>query len=235
MLNLSAVFDLIVQGNYGDVVYYFDYSIGFGSFSDLLVLAPAIGGGLILWEEMINKAYYQMLVRTSRTRFIISHIVACIIVSASCMVIVLLSVLGTLSLFLPFIEQNPERLIDLQQDFHGYLWQGGSCIPFVLFYCFLAAMNGILWGSFTLMVSTYTNNVFVILMCPIIASQASNIFLALIDAPNAIKPYHLLSGYFVLGDTLLQEIPIVILIYAAYLFPCIGHSASRIRRRIYDD
>lgn len=234
VLNLSASLGQIIAGNYEDVIYAFDYSLGAGSFTELLVLAPAIVGGLLFWEEAENKAYILMLIRSKRWKYIASHIAACMILSAFCMIAAQLIVWFSLSIFLPFVTPDAGRLLDLQNDFHGYLWQSGSIVPYILFYSFLAGMNGMLWGTFSMTISTFTRNPFVILFCPLIAYQGLNIFYSLTNASNSIRLDHLICGYFVLGTTASQELLKLLVIFGLYLLPCIILTAMRIWRTVYE-
>ena len=233
ILNLGALLPLIISGQY-DIVFYYDYSIGFGSFSSLFVLAPAISCGLTFWEEA-HQSYYRLCVtRMKKREYLVSRIVCVMLISAFSAIIVVGILFLGMRVFLPFIENESDRLIGLQQDFHGYLWAKGGVVDYIIFYMLLAGLNGMLWGVFSFTVSTFTEHPFVILASPVIASQALDILYTLTGAPNMIQPYHLMSGYFILGETMEQELLRIAIVFVAYLVPLIMVFTKRAWRMIYE-
>lgn len=233
ILNLGALIPQIIAGQ-SDIVFYYDYSLGFGSFGSILTLAPAISCGFAFWEET-NQYYYRFIVtRISRKKYLSSRLLSVMLAGALSAVTIMLSLFCCLAVFLPLVENDASRIASLSQDFHSYLWLDASNVAYIVFYTILAGLNGMLWGLLSLVISTYSENMFAILASPIIASQALDIIYSLTGAPNAIQPYHLLSGYFVLGDSMPAEVGWLVVIYAVYMFPLILTFLNRARRIVYE-
>ncbi len=233
IMNLGTMIPFILQ-NQNDAVYYYDYSLGFGSFSFLLVLAPAISSGLTFWEETTAYNHRFIITRGSKEEYITSRVIAVMIVSAVCSFVIFAITMAVMNCFVPIVDVTEERILLLQQDFHGYLWKQQTPILYFAFYALIAGLNGALWGLVSLVTSTYTENRFVILACPIVVSQAIDIALSLMNAPNAIQPYHLMTGYFVLGYSMWREVGWLCIIYSAYYIPMIILFVKRAWRYVYE-
>lgn len=232
-MNLSAWIPQIIAGQM-DAVYCYDYSIGFGSFGFLFVLAPAVSCGLSFWEE-VNPPFFRLIVtRDAKIDYLKSRISGSMLVGALSSIAVFVACFVLLRFFIPIAQNTAERLYDLRHDNHAYLWRSAYPWRFLLFFGILAGLHGMLWGMVSLIASTFTENRFVILACPILISQTLDIVLTLMNAPNAIQPYHLMTGYFVLGNSMLRELGWVFIIYSFYLLPLIVVFFKRAWRIVYE-
>lgn len=234
LFNLSGIFlKSIIQGN-DDVFFYYDYSVAWGGFVRLMVLACGFASGLVFIQDRQTEAFRYYVLRAGRKKYIFSRIFGSVLSSACAMALASLIVFILLRLSgLPWFESEI-KLADLKNDLQGYVFASENVIFPIIYYCYTAFCFGCLWGMLALVSSTFTQNPFVVISSPLIFAQALSIVFSLLRADNELRPYDLLGGYYEISKLPFWQATWPFIITSIYLIP-LGLLAYKRMERIIND